>query len=159
MYLLDADVFITAANSYYAFDLVPSFWSWLDQPQLHASVSSVVAVRDEVMAGQGDLTTWAHQLSGNFWLADDDSSLAMVGQLAAWATGGSQYRQKAVNEFMGSGDIRLIATAAAHGHTVVTNETPAPESRKRIKIPDVCAAFDVPCRNAFSAYRELGLQV
>lgn len=117
MYLLDADVFITAANSYYAFDLVPS------------------------------------------WLADDDSSLAMVGQLAAWAAGGSQYRQKAVNEFMGSGDIRLIATAAAHGHTVVTNETPAPESRKRIKIPDVCAAFDVPCRNAFSAYRELDLQV
>ncbi|MCQ3804422.1 MAG: DUF4411 family protein [bacterium] len=27
--LLDANVFIQAKHSYYSFDLVPAFWSWL----------------------------------------------------------------------------------------------------------------------------------
>lgn len=28
--LLDANVFITAKNSYYQMDIFPAFWSWLD---------------------------------------------------------------------------------------------------------------------------------
>jgi Domain of unknown function (DUF4411) len=31
MYLLDSDVLISAKNLHYAFDLVPGFWSWLEQ--------------------------------------------------------------------------------------------------------------------------------
>lgn len=29
LYLLDANVLITANNSYYALDRVPEFWEWL----------------------------------------------------------------------------------------------------------------------------------
>jgi hypothetical protein len=30
-YLLDANVFIQAKNSYYGFDICPAFWEWIDQ--------------------------------------------------------------------------------------------------------------------------------
>ncbi|RRD03297.1 DUF4411 family protein [Arachnia propionica] len=31
MFLLDANVFIEAHRFYHAFDLVPSFWAWLER--------------------------------------------------------------------------------------------------------------------------------
>ena len=30
-YLVDANVLIEAKNRYYAFDIAPGFWKWLDQ--------------------------------------------------------------------------------------------------------------------------------
>ncbi len=30
MYLFDANVFIEAKNRYYAFDICPGFWEWMD---------------------------------------------------------------------------------------------------------------------------------
>jgi len=31
MFLVDANVLIEAKNRYYAFDIAPGFWAWLDQ--------------------------------------------------------------------------------------------------------------------------------
>ena len=47
----------------------------------------------------------------------------------------------------------------AQGATLVTNERPEPESRKKIKIPDVCDAFGVAWANPFSTYRALGMRL
>lgn len=159
MYLLDANVFMTAANTYYAFDLAPSFWAWLKLPRVRESTASITAVRQEVTRGSGALVAWAKQLPSDFWIPDDEDSLAIVGQLAAWSSGSTLYQTTAVSTFMASADIRLIATAAAHGDTVVTHETPEPQSKKRIKIPDACDAFHVPCIRPFAAFRELGMSL
>ena len=43
--------------------------------------------------------------------------------------------------------------------TLVTREQPAPDSKKKIKIPDVCNAFDVKWTDPFSLYRTLGLRL
>jgi hypothetical protein len=42
---------------------------------------------------------------------------------------------------------------------VVTREQPAPEAKKKIKIPDVCNAFDVAWTDPFSLYRTLGMRL
>jgi hypothetical protein len=60
---------------------------------------------------------------------------------------------------MASADLKLIAHAMASGGTVVTREQPAPDSKKKIKIPDVCNAFQVPWTGPFGAYRALGLRL
>jgi hypothetical protein len=62
---------------------------------------------------------------------------------SAWASGNS-YRPSAISEFLDSGDYFLIAQAHAHGHTVVTHDRPAPNTVKKIKIPDVCGGLSVP---------------
>ncbi|WP_167202263.1 DUF4411 family protein [Actinomyces respiraculi] len=39
MYLVDANILIKVKNRYYAFDIAPGFWAWLD----HAHACTVVA--------------------------------------------------------------------------------------------------------------------
>ena len=81
-------------------------------------------------------------------------------ELAVWSTDPSRsFRQAAVDEFLGSADLKLIAHAIAVGATVVTRERSEPESRKKIKIPDVCIAFGVDWTDPFSAYRSLGMRL
>jgi predicted nicotinamide N-methyase len=58
-----------------------------------------------------------------------------MAELAAWANEPPRlYRQEAVDEFMASADLKLIAHAIVSGATVVTREQPAPDSRRKIKI-------------------------
>jgi hypothetical protein len=57
---------------------------------------------------------------------------------------------------MGGADPFLVAAAAHHGLTVVTHETPAGLSRRRVKIPDACVHLTVLCENTFQMLRSLG---
>ena len=54
---------------------------------------------------------------------------------------------------------RLIAQAMAIGATVVSREQPAPDSKKKIKIPDACNAFGAAWTDPFSLYRALGMRL
>jgi hypothetical protein len=160
MYLLDANALIEASRLYYGFDIAPGFWTWLADPVLTGQVASIDAVKDEITAGTGDLVDWARARPSVFWLADTGDVVAAMVQLAAWVTDPArQYRQEAIDEFLDSADYRLIAHAVATGATVVTREQPAPDSTKKIKIPDVCNAFNVAWIDPFSLYRALGMRL
>lgn len=160
MYLLDANAFMEANRHYYAFDIAPGFWAWLADSSLSGQVGSIDAIKDEITAGTGDLVTWARALPTSFWIADSDEVVAAMALLAAWASDPERkYRQEAVDEFMASADLKLIAHAMVSGANVVTREQPAPDAQKRIKIPDVCNAFTVSWTDPFSAYRALGLRL
>ena len=43
MYLLDTNVFIEAKNRYYAFDIAPGFWTWLDTAHQKSLACSIEA--------------------------------------------------------------------------------------------------------------------
>lgn len=160
MYLLDANAFIEANRTYYAFDIAPGFWSWLGDPSLEGEVASIAAVRDELTAGTGDLVSWARARPESFWHADTADVVAAMVVLSSWATDPTNsYRQEAIDEFFDSADYALIAHAMASGATVVTREQPAPDSKKRIKIPDVCDAVDVAWTDPFTSYRALELRL
>ncbi|MEY7974611.1 DUF4411 family protein [Saccharomonospora xinjiangensis] len=160
IYLLDANAFMEAARLYYGFDMTPGFWEWLQDPTLSGRVGSVTAVRDEILNGDGELVRWARALPQEFWLADSYESIANMSRLAAWASDSERtYGQAAVSEFMSSADLKLIALAMAKGGVVVTREVPAPRSKKKVKIPDACAAFAVRCVTPFDAYRLLGMKL
>ncbi len=160
MYLLDANAFMEANRLYYGFDIAPGFWTWLGDTSLVGQVASIDAVKDEVTAGTGDLVDWARARPANFWLTDTDAVLLAMRELAAWAADPArQYRQEAVNEFLDSADLKIIAHAMASGATVVTREQPAPDSKKKIKIPDACNAFGVTWTDPFSLYRTLGMRL
>ncbi|WP_419160988.1 DUF4411 family protein [Candidatus Palauibacter sp.] len=51
-----------------------------------------------------------------------------------------------------------MAYARVHGHTVVTNEQSAPESRREIKLPNVCDQFEVEHGNTFAMLRALNVR-
>jgi hypothetical protein len=160
MYLLDSNAFMEANRLYYGFDIAPGFWTWLASPALADQLGSIEPVKDEITAGTGDLVTWARAQPAAFWLVDTSDVVAAMTEIAAWVTDPArQYRQEAIDEFLDSADYRLIAHARATDSVVVTRERPAPDAKKKVKIPDVCIAFDVAWTDPFSAYRALGLRL
>lgn len=154
MYLLDANAFIEASRLYYAFDIAPGFWTWLGDPRHAGQIASIEAVRDELTAGTGDLVVWARARPSTFWLTDTPAVVAAMTRIAAWTTDPArQYRQEAIDVFLDSADYALVAHALVTDAVLVTREQPAPDSKKIIKIPDVCNAFNVAWTDPFSIYR------
>lgn len=160
MYLIDANAFIEASRHYYSFSLAPRYWNWLYEQSVAGTVGSIKAVYDEIADGDDDLSVWVRDNTPDeFWLAEDDDSVAAIGDLAMWATGPTrQFTQAAIDEFMASADLRLVAQAKSRGATVITREVANTESKKRVKLPDAAAAVGVTCVQPFQAYEQLGLR-
>lgn len=153
-YLLDANVFIEAKNVYYSFDVCPAFWAWIDDACRRGVVCSVERIRLEIEQGQDELSEWVADDARRIpmFRAPDQATLASVAQLSQWASN-NNFKAAAVAEFLSSGDLYLIADAHAHGDTVVTRERYAPDT-KRVKIPNVCQAFDIPCVPPFQMLKD-----
>ncbi|MCY4100007.1 MAG: DUF4411 family protein, partial [Rhodobacteraceae bacterium] len=58
--------------------------------------------------------------------------------------------------FLASGDYWLIAYAMVNQCKVVTLEAPAPPNSPKIKIPDVCRAFNLDCMKTFDLLQIAG---
>ncbi len=58
MRVLDANVFITAKNTYYSLDLVPAFWSWIEQQAAAGALASTDLIYEELRAGKDELADW-----------------------------------------------------------------------------------------------------
>lgn len=161
-YLIDADVLITAKNSYYAFGICPGFWSSLLHGHSHGHLHSIDRVRQELLRGpkDEDLVQWVRESApGDFFLASDgDEIVAAYGRIILWATDNPQYRDAAKTRFAGGADGWLVAHGVVTGKTIVTNEQPRPGSRNAIKLPDVCKHFNVQVEDTFSMLHRLGVQ-
>jgi len=135
-YLIDANVFIQAKNLHYGFDFCPAFWDWLIENNSNRIVFSIEKVADELIAGNDELTQWARDRGSDFFISPDINVINAFGQVSKWVWS-QHYEPAAVNTFLQVADYYLIAHALAHNFTVVTHEIPS-DSRKRIKIPNVC---------------------
>lgn len=158
-YLVDSDVFITAKNLYYAFDLCPGFWESLIHHHRQGRVFSVDRVRGELLAGRKteDLVQWVkHDVPAGFFVeVDSDEVTASYTEIMVWAQRNPQYFDYARAKFATGADGWLVAYARVHGATVITNEQSAPESRREIKLPDVCEQFNVEYDTTFAMLRAL----
>jgi hypothetical protein len=150
-YLLDANVFIQAKNLHYGFDFCPAFWSWLDVANADGRVHSIEKVRDEILAGDDELSDWAKAHGDDFFLKPDSAIVASLRTVSTWA-GGAGYEPAAVNTFLQVGDYYLVAHAHAHGLVVVTHEIAA-NSTKKIKIPNACIDLGIKCMTPYEMLR------
>ena len=155
--LLDANVFITAKNTYYGFDLVPAFWTWLEREAAAGTLASTDLVYRELRAGGDDLANWiGSRRDLMFHVSSASSEVARhVASLDSWARG-EGYRDHVVEDFMSCADPFLVGVAAESRSKVVTLETPAGASRRKVKIPDACNHLGVGTENTFEMMRNLG---
>ena len=153
-YLLDSNVLITAKNLYYGMDFCPGFWDWLKKAYEKEKVNSVAKVRDEIFAGDDELFDWVKSLPKAFFLQPQQSDVDALQKISSWVTTG-KYDQAAVAQFLQLADYYICAQALTGEHTVVALEVPS-ESRKRVKIPDVCLAMNIPYINTFDLLRREG---
>ena len=161
-YLVDSDVFITAKNVYYAFDLCPGFWQSVLHHHRDGRVFSVDRVRSELLAGhdEEDLVLWVKDEVPDefFFPVSSGAVVSAYRDVMMWIQRHPRLLDQAKAKFATGADGWLVAYARVHGHTVVTNEQSAPESQKDIKLPDLCDQFDVDHGNTFAMLRALNVR-
>ncbi|MDR8389906.1 DUF4411 family protein [Aliifodinibius sp. S!AR15-10] len=159
-FVLDANCFIQAHRSIYPIDVASSFWEKLKDLADREIIVSIDKVYDELFENEDELTDWidTHLDDSFFRETETDSVLAQYQQVVSWAQSKSdQYLPGAITEFMeyDNADAWLVAYAKVTNQTLVTYEVSSPNSQTKIKIPDVCNAFNIPCVNTIEMLRDL----
>jgi len=161
IYLVDSDVLIAAKNLYYAFDICPGFWKCLLHYHQEGQVYSIDRVRNELLAGRKteDLVQWVqNKVPSSFFLtADNDEVNPIYTKIMLWLQRHPNYFDQAKAEFATTADGWIAAFARSRNAIVVTNEQPSPNSRRSVKLPDVCEEFNVDCETTFDMLRKLGV--
>jgi len=150
LYLLDANVLITANRQYYPIDRVPEFWDWLVHMGETGQIKIAQEVYEEFNDGEDMLAIWANQHEIKLALLFDE--VVDIDHVRLVTTSGYA-PDLADDELEQLGrDPFLIAYALSDlgNRTIVTTEVSKPKRmRANRHIPDVCANFGVPCRNTF----------
>ncbi len=158
-YVLDANVFIEAARRYYAFDLAPRFWESLEHHAANGRVRSIDRVGQELERRKDELARWVdNNCSHAFDSTDEPDVIQSFGEIMTWEQRQNQFFAAAKADFASGADGWLVAYAKAKGCFIVTQEVPAPDAKRKVPIPNVCQAFEVPFVNTFEMLRSLGVQ-
>jgi predicted nucleic acid-binding protein len=162
MYLLDTSVFVEAANRYYRFEIAPGFWNaLLDQARI-GKVGSIDKVLAELLRMNDPLADWARSKFAHAFASTRQSRVRQeYRRVIQFVSRQTRYTDQARRQFADAdnADAWLVAFALAHGGTVVTQETPAPQSKRVVKIPDVCQHFNIRWVDTFAMMSELGIRL
>ena len=156
-FVLDANVFISANNMYYAPDLCAEFWRRLADCNEKGTVLSIDKVYEELRRHQDELYAWSYRNRSMFVSTRNEQTERVYADMAEWVK--RERRAEALEEFSGAADGWLAAHASVTGSTLVTHEQPAPSSRNHVKLPDICEEFDVPYTNTFDMLRRLEIRL
>lgn len=151
-YCLDSNVFIEAWNRYWSVELCPDYWSILDELGHQGVIVSPIEVRDEIAKADDGLHAWIK--NRDFLFRDVDGAIQQQLRriMRDYPRLVDSIKQRSV------ADPWVIALALAEDATVVTKELPVGSRSQRIRIPDVCEAFDVKWMSDFSFARAIGIR-
>lgn len=161
LYLLDANVLISAHSLYYGIDAVPEFWSWLAHEGAAGRIKMPLENFEEVKDGSNDeerdlLYAWVKDEANKAaLLLDEEVNPDLVKDVVR--TGYAPDLTDDEIEQIGR-DPFLIAYALVSpaDRCVVTNEVSKPNKQRQNRhIPDVCATMGVSWCDTFAMLRAL----
>jgi hypothetical protein len=160
LYVIDANIFMQAARSYYSFNIAPVFWDTLVKYAQDNKIISIDKVFQEIKEGSEDdlLRQWAKvEFCNYFDTTKTPQILRWYKELVRWANAQSQYFRKAKDEFMDvlNADAWVLAYAKANDCILVTTESPKRDAKRIIPIPNVCEAFSIEYCDTFEMLTEL----
>lgn len=161
LYLLDANVLITANNSYYAIDQVPEFWDWLQHQAACGEIKMPIEIIEEVKPGRTEndlLFEWIRESENQeVLLLEEDVDPALVRRVVR--DGYSNDLTDDEIEQLGRDPFLIAYGMAGAERCVVTTEVSKPSKiRHNRKIPNVCDTLSVRCEDPFTVYRALGFR-
>lgn len=162
LYLLDANVLITANNLYYPLEAVPEFWQWLvyqgEQGIVKMPIETFEEVKDGSTDGERDaLYAWINdETNKRALILDEEVDQAFVARIVqqGYAVDLSDQEIDQIGR-----DPFLIAYALAEPgqRCVVTTEVSSPrKQRQNRRIPDVCTTLGIDCIDTFAMSKALG---
>lgn len=158
LFVLDADVFMSAHHDYYAPDFCPAFWDCISRCFLAGRLRSIDRVFAEIET-PGDLAQWAQNApDGLFAFSGEQPIITAYGTVMDWVQNSSQFKTEAKKEFAAGADGWLVAYAQIHSAVVVTQEVSAPEAKRKVPLPDVCRVFGVDYMKSWEMLRQIGVR-
>ena len=148
LYCLDTGVLIEPWNKYYSPEICPNYWDILDKLAKEERVFCTIEVKKELEKIDDGLYGWVKERPHLFREITDEVNQNMLKIMA------SHPELVKENKGRSMADPWVIAHAMAENAIVVTTEMPG--SRK-IKIPDVCAAYNVPWIQETDFAREINV--
>jgi hypothetical protein len=161
VYVLDSNFFIQAHRASYPLDIATSFWAKVSQLANSGKIISIDKVQDEIYQNEDDLKAWCVSNLPNNFFKDTSGVITQYSTIASWANSkSSHYLPRALGEFLNAqrADAWLLAYVLENlSHkTLVTYEVSDPNSKRSIKIPDVCIAKGIEYCNTIDMLRQLG---
>lgn len=162
LYLLDANVLITANSQYYPIDQVPEFWTWLRHQAASGVVKIPLEIMEEIKEGRRDndpLIDWITRDDNHDVLLFQENVNAVLVQRVVTGGYAPDLSDDEVEKI--GRDPFLIAYALADPgeRWVVTTEISRPSAqRQNRKVPDVCQTVGVQCCGPFTLNRNLGFR-
>jgi len=163
LYLLDANILITAQNQYYSADMVPEYWEWLLHMAKQGKVKMPLETFEEVCEGakkrKDALSIWISQPDVEHALVfqeEVDPELVQAVLINSYAKDLTDTEVEQIGQ-----DPFLIAYACVDpaNRCVVTNESTKPKStRANRRVPNACDDIGVKCCDPFTMLRQLGFK-
>ncbi|HEY1307711.1 MAG TPA: DUF4411 family protein [Vicinamibacterales bacterium] len=154
IYWIDSGVLISAKNGLYSPDLVPKFWSFLEEQLKSGAIRMPKMAYDEITDGNDDLAKWckARKNVGFFCVRADRQAQERFSEVANHVC--ASHKPHAAADFLKGADGWVIAHALATGGYVVTEEL-RNSYRSKVKIPIVCKALRAPWKATHEMCKEL----
>lgn len=161
IYVVDTNFFIQAHRYSYPLDVALSFWSKVKQIAGMGKIISIDKVKNEIYNNDDALTYWCKNNLPEGFFKDTKSVLDAYRQIVNWVDKKrDHYNPNAINEFLSAdeADSWLVAFALTDvtNRVIVTYERSEPNSKSKIKIPDVCNPVGVQYVNTIDMFRQLG---
>lgn len=156
LYLVDANVLITADSQYYPLDRVPEFWDWLLHMASQGTVKMPTEMIEEIKAGDDVLAEWVsdrEHLEALRLAEDVDVGLLqrVIAEGYAPDLDDTEIGRLGQDPFLISYALKDVSA-----RRVVTTEVSKPtRQRANRHIPDVCSGFRVGWLNSFELVRIL----
>jgi len=124
-----------------------------DQQSEFDVVGSIEMIAVELKDGDDVLAEWATKRPKHFISNDDTTTQGHFGEILQLVYS-RDYNKGSRDNFLSKADPWLIAKAKTIGATVVTHEARILQGNK-VKVPDICDLFEVPCIGTFDLLRVL----
>lgn len=136
-------------------DFCPAFWDMIDKHTEDGSILILDQVHQELTKGESAVSEWIKERknSGLIKKFHDDETQKEYKKIVDHIAG-DDYKPEVVAEFLSGADPWIIAACKAHQLVLVTKETYS-ESKKKVKIPNICREFDVEYIDDFEMIRRL----
>lgn len=155
LYLLDANVLMTAHDAYYPIERVPQFWEWIIDNAKHNHIKIPYEILGELEAGrkEGELFKWVKTNKKNL-LLDEDVDILLVNKVVEQG-----YAKDLTDDEihkLGRDPFLIAYALASPNRCVVTLEASKPSAKRaNRRIPDVCKQLNIRCIDTFEMLHAL----
>lgn len=160
MYSVDTNIVFDAFNLYPR-DVFPGYWKKFEGFIKNKQFFFHETVKDEICRREDKTSEWFQKfVPEEQILIKDQLEVRAYAEVTRWVRyeRSPGYDYTAVREFLdGAADSWIVASAYAHGLTIISNETRSPRNVNRVKLPDVADQFEVPYYRGLDFFRKQGI--